>query len=186
MNTVTNALISALLPYLIIFAAIVIAVALIAKFTSARQAPAAATIEKTVYSYGRKDYLMTKAENDFFAVLKESLQERYQIFPQVHLSALLDETKVKGQNWNAAFRHINGKSVDFVVCDSTYTRPLLAIELDDFTHDTQERRGRDMEVERIFENANMPLLRFRDYKTMSRDAIAAQIEDALRKTSQAA
>ncbi len=128
---------------------------------------------------------MTKAENDFFGVLKELLQDRYQIFPQVHLSALLDQ-KVKGQNWKAAFWHINAKSVDFVVCDKTYARPLLAIELDDFSHDAQERRSRDVEVERIFENANMPLLRFRDYKTMSREAIATQIEGVLQSPNQAA
>lgn len=178
---------SALIPYLILFAAIVlIAAAVKAKFTSAGKAPAAATKDKPVYSYGRKDFLMTKAENDFFVVLKESLQDRYQIFPQVHLSAVLDETKVKGQNWKAAFIHINGKSVDFVVCDRANARPLLAIELDDFSHDAEDRRSRDVEVERIFENANMPLLRFRDYKTMSREAIATLIENALRNTNQVA
>ena len=165
----------------IVFAAIV----LIAKFTSARKAPASETKEAPVYSYGRKDYIMTKAENDFFGVLKELLQDRYQIFPQVHLTALFDQ-KVKGQNWNAAFRHINSKSVDFVVCDKTYARPLLAIELDDFSHDAEERRSRDVEVERIFENANMPLLRFRDYKTMSREAIATQIERVLQSSNQVA
>src|SRR4051812_48724046 len=93
---------------LILFAIVIAAIALIAsalisKYTSVRRAPMADTKEKPVYSYGRKDFLMTKAENDFFGVLKELLQERYQIFPQVHLSAVLDETKVKGQNWNAAF-----------------------------------------------------------------------------------
>jgi very-short-patch-repair endonuclease len=166
---------------IVVFAAIV----LIAKFTSARKAPASETKEARVYSYGRKDYLMTKAENDFFGVLKGLLQDRYQIFPQVHLSALLDE-KVKGQSWKAAFTHINGKSVDFVVCDKTYARPLLAIELDDFSHDAQERRSRDEEVERIFENANMPLLRFRNYKTMSREAIATQIEGVLQSPNRVA
>src|SRR5476651_2690832 len=165
----------------IVFAAIV----LIAKFTFARKAPASETKEAPVYSYGRKDFIMTKAENDFFGILKELLQDRYQIFPQVHLTSLLDEKKVR-QNWNAARSHINRKSVDFVVCDKTYTRPLLAIELDDYSHDAEERRNRDVEVERIFENANMQLLRFRDYKTMSREAIATQIEGVLQSPNQVA
>ena len=169
---------------LILLFIVIAAIVLIAKISSARKAPTAATKDAPVYSYGRKDFLMTKAENDFFSVLKELLQERYQIFPQVHLTALLDEKKVKGQNWKAAFRHINGKSVDFVVCDKTYARPLLAIELDDFSHDAEERRSRDVEVERIFENANMPLIRFRDYKSMSREAIATQIEGLLKSPNQ--
>jgi hypothetical protein len=134
--------------------------------------------EATVYSYGRKDFLMTRSEHEFFSVLKDLLHDRYQVFPQVHLSAVLDE-RIKGQNWRAAFRHINGKSVDFVVCDKGYARPLLAIELDDPSHDDENRRLRDEEVERIFRGANMPLLRFRDYKTLSREQIGAQIESAL-------
>jgi very-short-patch-repair endonuclease len=169
---------------LILLLIVIAAIVLIAKLASARKAPLAAAKEAPVYSYGRKDFLMTKAENDFFSVLKELLQDKYQIFPQVHLTALLDEKKVKGQNWKAAFRHINGKSVDFVVCDKTYTRPILAIELDDSSHDVEERRSRDAEVERIFENANMPLLRFRDYETMAHEAIASQIQAALQSPNQ--
>lgn len=168
---------------LILLFFVVAAIVLIAKFTSARKAPMAK--EAPVYSYGRKDYLMTKAENDFFGVLKELLQDNYQIFPQVHLDALFNE-KVRGQNWKAARWHIDRRSVDFVVCDKTYARPLLAIELDDFTHDADDRRIRDVEVERIFENANMPLLRFRDYKTMGREAISTQIKGVLQSPNQAA
>lgn len=171
---------------LILLFIVIAAIVLIAKLTSVRKVPMAATKEAPVYSYGSKDYLMTRAENDLFDILKELFQDKYQIFPQVHLSSLLDEKKVKGQNWKAAFRHINGKSVDFVVCDKTYARPLLAIELDDFSHDAEERRSRDVEVERIFENANMPLLRLRDYKTMSREAIATQIEGVLQSLNQVA
>lgn len=162
-----------LLIVLIIGVLIIIGNALTGRRSSGRVAK-----EATVYYYHRKDYLMTKSENDFFIVLKELLQDRYQVFPQIHLSAVLDQ-KVKGQNWNSALRHINSKSVDFVVCDKSYARPLLAIELDDFSHDANERRTRDAEVERIFQEANLPLLRFRDYKTMSRDTVASQIESTL-------
>jgi very-short-patch-repair endonuclease len=126
---------------------------------------------------------MTKTENDFLKILKSILHERYQIFPQVHLTALLDEKMVKGQNWKAAFRHINGKSVDFVVCDIEYARPMTAIELDDPSHDTEERRSRDLEVECIFDKANIPLLRFRNHKNMSREAIANLIGEAIRSSS---
>jgi hypothetical protein len=163
---------------LILIAIIIGVLFIIGKALTGRQSSERVAKEATVYSYGRKDFLMTKSENDFFIVLKELLQDRYQVVPQVHLTALLDH-KIKGQNWNAAFRHINGKSVDFVVCDKSYTRPLLAIELDDFSHDADERRTRDAVVEGIFQGANLPLLRFRDYKTMGRDTIASQIESAL-------
>lgn len=171
---------------LILLFIIIAAIVIIVKLSAARKPSTPTPKEQVVYSYGRKDFLMTKAENEFFSLLKEVLKDRYQIFPQVHLTALLDEKKVKGQNWKAAFRHINGKSVDFVVCDQNYTRPLLAIELDDFSHDAEDRRSRDVEVERIFENANMPLLRFREYKAMSREEIATRVEGALQNPNQVA
>ena len=164
---------------LIILVFLIAAIVIIAKLKSAQKAPSVTAKQPPVYAYGRKQYLMTKAENEFFIVLKEILGARYQIFPQVHLTALLDQKKLTGQNWEAAFRHINGKSVDFVVCDQAFARPLIAIELDDHSHDTAGRRNRDAEVERMFRTANLPLLRFRDYKAMSRSLLATQLEATL-------
>lgn len=114
-----------------------------------------------VYTYEAKSLPMTKTEADFFLKLERAVNERYYVFPQVHLSAILDY-KVKGQDWNYAFRHINGKSVDYVLCDRITLRPCYAIELDDYTHDKTDRRKRDVEVERIFKAANLPLVRFRN------------------------
>lgn len=136
-----------------------------------------------IYNYGRKDYLMTKSEHNFFQILNEIFQEQYHIFPQMHLSSILDQRKVKGQNWNAAFRHINGKSVDFVLCDKQYARPVVAIELDDWTHDRETRQTRDKEVERIFEAAKMPLVRFSNYEKLSSSEIKSKINETLSSVS---
>ena len=133
--------------------------------------------QKQVYKYLPKDSLMTKSEMEFFWKLIEVVKDRYYIFPQVHLSALLDH-KVAGQEWKYAFYHINGKSVDYVLCSQTTLQPMYAIELDDPSHDRPDRIARDTEVERIFDEANIPLVRFRDYKSLSRDAIAHALADA--------
>jgi hypothetical protein len=87
-----------------------------------------------VYRYGRKAFFMNRAEHEFFDVLIEVVGSSYYVFPQVHLSTIL-EHRIKGQPWRAAFRRINGKSVDFVICDKAYIKPLLAIELDGRSHD---------------------------------------------------
>ncbi len=113
------------------------------------------------YSYAAKSSIMTGTEGDFFLKLDQAVKERYYVFPQVHLSALLDH-HVKGQEWKYAFSHINGKSVDYVLCSKATLRPTYAIELDDYTHDKADRRRRDIEVERIFKEANLPLVRFKD------------------------
>lgn len=115
-----------------------------------------------LYSYRAKECIMTPSEAEFFEKLHSAVGDRYYIFPQIHLSALLDE-KVVGQNWNAAFRHINGKSVDYVLCDKVTLKPAYAVELDDASHERADRRERDEEVERIFKEveAGMRLVRLR-------------------------
>lgn len=134
-----------------------------------------------MYSYTAKSLIMTRTESEFFLKLDHVVSERYRVFPQVHLSALLDH-KVKGQDWKFAFRHINGKSVDFVLCDKETLRPTYAIELDDLTHEQSDRRKRDLEVERIFEEANLPLVRFKN-KSVSETEIIQALSNA-RKLSE--
>ena len=114
---------------------------------------------KALYNYKRRDFLMSRAEHEFFDILVDITKDQYYVFPQIHLSTILDN-KVVGQNWKGAFRHIDEKSVDYVICDKAYIKPLLAIELDDKTHEQSNRKIRDGEVERILSNANLPLLRF--------------------------
>ena len=133
--------------------------------------------KNNTYSYTAKDLLMTRAETEFFVKLERAVSERYYVFPQVHLSSLLDH-HVKGQEWKYAFSHINGKSVDYVLCDKKTLRPTYAIELDDYTHDKADRRERDAEVERIFEEAELPLIRFRN-----KDVSEAEIIKSLMNTN---
>lgn len=128
--------------------------------------------KNNIYNYTAKYSLMSKTESDFFVKLERTVNERYYVFPQVHLSAILDH-RVKGQEWKYAFSHINGKSVDYVLCSKTTLKPTYAIELDDYTHDKADRRERDREVERIFEAANLPLVRFKNKDVSEGDIIRA-------------
>jgi very-short-patch-repair endonuclease len=85
----------------------------------------------------------------------------------VHLSTIIDE-KVQKQNWRGARAHIGRKSVDFVLCDKEFITPKLAIELDDSSHEQSDRILRDREVERILEEAGVPLLRIMDTRDLGR------------------
>ena len=104
---------------------------------------------------------------------------KWYVVPQVHLSALLNH-KVKGQNWKGAFQHINGKSVDFVLLSKENAKPICAIELDDSSHDRNDRLSRDEEVERIFKQAKIPLARFRNINNLSRQDIVRIIAEAVK------
>ncbi|HYT45079.1 MAG TPA: DUF2726 domain-containing protein, partial [Methylomirabilota bacterium] len=133
-----------------------------------------------IYRYGRKDFFMNRAEHEFFDILIEAVGSSYYVFPQVHLLTIL-EHRIKGQDWRAAFRRINGKSVDFVICDKAYIKPLFAIELDGRSHDTEAVRQRDVDVEHIFEKAELRLLRFANHGSPDREEVKRRVAEALSK-----
>ena len=79
--------------------------------------------------------------------------------PQAHLSSFIDH-RIKGQNWDAAFSTINGKSVDFLLIEKNTLKPILAIELDDWSHKREDRIARDEKVKNILQQADIRLARF--------------------------
>jgi hypothetical protein len=134
--------------------------------------------KKKVYHYSKKTFLMSKSESEFFNALSTVVPQEYSVFPQIHLSSIVDH-KVKGQNWAAALRTINQKSVDFVLCDKPFNRPVLAIELDDWSHEKQDRVERDSLVESILKEAELPLLRINNWRDLSTEELDQKIASAL-------
>ena len=101
---------------------------------------------------------MTPAECECYNALISEMGQDWHFFPQIRLDAILNPAAV-GRMRLYAFRHINQKSLDFVVCSKTTMQPLFAIELDDKTHKQPKRIERDREVERILHGAGIPLIR---------------------------
>jgi very-short-patch-repair endonuclease len=133
---------------------------------------------KIGYRYKRKDFFMSRAEHECYNVLLDAVGDKYYVFPQVHLPTLIDN-KIKGQNWKGAFSHISQKSVDFALCDKSYISPKLAIELDDKTHERIDRVIRDEEVERIFKEIGLPLLRIKNNGQFNTEELLKEINTAL-------
>ncbi|MEN9582490.1 MAG: hypothetical protein RL641_444 [Candidatus Parcubacteria bacterium] len=137
--------------------------------------------QKAKYQYKRKDFFMSRAEHECFDALVLAIGDTYHVFPQVHLPTIID-SKVVGQNWNAAFRHVSQKSVDFVLCDKAYIAAKLAIELDDKTHQRQDRIERDGEIERILKATGLPLLRLENHGHFNQAELAQKIKAILGNT----
>ncbi len=133
-----------------------------------------------IYQYTKKKYLLSKPESDFFKTLDRILDNQYYIFPQIHLDSILDN-KVIGQDWKGALSHIQRKSIDYVICDKIYLSPLLAIELDDSSHSRNDRRYRDNLIERLFQEANMPLLRIQSTDVKNTEKIRNDIYQIIEK-----
>jgi very-short-patch-repair endonuclease len=129
--------------------------------------------EKAGYDYIKEEYVMSEPEQKCFNVFKEIIGERYYLFPQLHL-----DTFLKYKSFGA-FRHINEKSVDFVLCDKQTFAPVLAVELDDRSHNRPDRQNRDREVERIMKTAEMPLLRIKEDDIHDRKELLRKIEETI-------
>jgi len=107
--------------------------------------------------YQRKDYLLTKAERSFFGVLQNAIGNRYLIFAKVRLADLVflpSGTEKRQSHLN----RIQSKHIDFVLCDHDIVRPLLAIELDDSSHNRTDRQDRDAFVDSALSAAGLPIL----------------------------
>lgn len=130
------------------------------------------------YQYQAKMSMMSRAEEGVFRKLVDLCEGQCYVVPQIHLSSLF-EHKIPGQKYSAAFSHINGKSVDFVLLDQKSLKPLCAIELDDSSHNATDRQERDQEVERIFAVAKFPLIRLSQAMASSSEKLGEAIMAAV-------
>ena len=57
------------------------------------------------------------------------------------------------------YSRIQSKHIDFLLCNGDSLYPVVAIELDDNSHDSKERQARDGFINKTFESADIPLIR---------------------------
>jgi len=67
------------------------------------------------------------------------------------------------RNYYSWFNKISAKHVDFLICDKMF-RPLLAIELDDRSHDRSAGIERDRFVDAVYSDAGLAVLHLRGYE----------------------
>lgn len=104
-------------------------------------------------SYERKEYLMTKNELKFYKQLKKITDKlELTIFAQVSLYQVIRNKNFKD------FNKIKSKSIDFVITENN-GKIKMCIELDDKSHNKNNRIERDNFINEIFNQANIKLLR---------------------------
>lgn len=112
---------------------------------------------------------MSAAEKSFFEVLKDVIKDEFYIFPQVELSRVLTipdeeleriskDRKEERRLWLKYFNKIKGKSLDFIICDKLNISIQLIIELDDSSHNREDRKKRDEFVDEAITQAGIPIL----------------------------
>lgn len=125
--------------------------------------------------FEKEENLLSTAENSFHLVIKKIFLNEYSIFAKVRLADLV---RVKGQNRMSGFGMIKSKHIDFIISDLKTSKVLLAIELDDNSHNKKSTQKSDNIKNNVLEEAGIPLLRVKAKKTYNLQELQNQIEKA--------
>jgi very-short-patch-repair endonuclease len=129
-------------------------------------------------AYTLKPSVLTPAELAFFKVLEGVLPDGVKVWPKVRWIDFLN-IRLRGDGRQAALNRVVAKHVDFLLVDAETARPLLVIELDDESHDREDRQERDRFLEAVMEHVGLPLARVRVRKRYSPAEIRALVESHL-------
>lgn len=112
-------------------------------------------------NFYKKSYFFTRNEYYFFKRLKNIFQEswldnNYTLFSKVKVRDIIG---VKPWSYDT-LKRTNQWHFDFLICDDRQAfRPILAIELDDNSHTSEEVQERDRLKNLLCEQVDMPLIR---------------------------
>lgn len=130
--------------------------------------------------YQKEPTLFTPAERSFLGVLEQAVGNEFRIVGKVRLADVL---KVKpgldGPARQRAFNRIQSKHLDFVACDPNDLSIEFAVELDDKSHNQQDRQDRDTFLDKAMEAAGLPIIRFAAKKTYSVQEVGDAIANRL-------
>lgn len=126
--------------------------------------------------YEKQPSLFTPAERSFLGVLEQAVGSEFRIMGKVRLG---DIVKVKSGLDNkarqSAFNRIQSKHVDFIACDPNDLSIQFAVELDDKSHEREDRQDRDAFVDNVMEAAGIPIIHFQ----ARRAYVVQEVKDTL-------
>lgn len=136
-------------------------------------------IREILDRYFLRESVLTKAELNFYRVLKEVVGEKFAILVKVRLADLFSTRG--GEGFYNAFNKISAKHVDFLLADPQDFSPVMAIELDDRSHQKQSRKERDDFVDQIFEKTGLLLLRVKTANKYDPEEIRDRVVNGLKQ-----
>lgn len=132
--------------------------------------------------YLRKS-LFTPAERSFLGILESSLPAGVRVFGKVRLEDIIGVKSGLGPGKRQAARNrINRKHIDFLLVRAGDLAPVAGIELDDRSHEAEDRQERDRFVDSAFASAGLPLLHVPVQKSYSPAEVGAKVRELLAST----
>ncbi|KAF0107775.1 MAG: DNA topoisomerase type IA zn finger domain-containing protein [Anaerolineaceae bacterium] len=131
------------------------------------------------FPYRLKDSILSPAESSFYHILKQMAGNYLVIFPQITLATILFVTDKS--EYYTHYNKIDRKRVDYLLCDAKTLHPVLAIELDDASHQQKNRIDRDKFVESVLTAANLPFVRIPVRQSYNLEELGILFKNALQR-----
>lgn len=123
----------------------------------------------------RRSSLLSASEGDFMNILLKIMDaESFIVCPKVNLGSMISVRDQKKSKFS-----VEHTVIDFMLCERDSFRPVLGIELDDSTNNRPEMAEQDLLINKLFEHAELPLLRINVQREYDVDDIAHQVFNAL-------
>ncbi len=149
-----NTAFSALLPFFGILVILLLVVAALKAVTRSRRS-------KPDFLYEKTEALFTPAERSFLGVLDQAVQGQFRIFAKVRVADIVTVRKgISASVRQSLFNRIQSKHVDFVACDPGDLSVKFVVELDDASHQRQDRKERDAFVDEVMQACGIPIFHF--------------------------
>jgi very-short-patch-repair endonuclease len=134
--------------------------------------------EEAHLPFKRKDFLLNIPERKFFEALQQIIPGDCVVFPQILLSTIVS-VESKGKDFWTYQNKINRKTIDFVIFEKQYLKPIIAIEYDGKTHDRSDRQERDVFVGRVLESVGIKSLHVEHQKNINFEEVKSKINEFL-------
>lgn len=130
--------------------------------------------------FARKEPLFTPAERSFLGVLEQSLNGSYRVFGKVRLGDIVKPAKGLSNSKRVTSQNkVNQKHVDFVICTAADLVVVGVVELDDKSHERDDRASRDQFVDRALADAKIPVIHFSAKKGYALTEVKAKLAECL-------
>ena len=146
---------SSYLPFAIIIVAV--AVGIVVRDLKTKNGQPDEDIEKLPY---RRKFLLTKNEYWFYKSLKE-IADKYgfAVLAKIRFADLVEvSAEADKKEYMKYFGKIKSKHIDFILCKKDNLYPELLIELNDSSHNTEDRIKRDEFIKKIAEKVGYKMV----------------------------
>jgi hypothetical protein len=103
--------------------------------------------------------LFTAAERSLLGVLEQAVGADFRIFGKVRVADVVSVRTTQSRSvYQTAFNRIRAKHFDFILCNKDDLSVVVAIELNDRSHDKTSRQERDRFLEGVCKSVALPFI----------------------------